>query len=243
MFGIESENWFSLFKRGVELLADMSTFQFTAGLPELEKRKQFPKQLQSGNVKGKIPHSRSILVKKAQTASFKGHGVPQQLGMASHSKWARCPTEKGQSVPASILQLGEKMVRTFFPHRCDKQVAIQSKAASDWINETAEWQQQPWYEPIRGYLQIFGQSAGQGPRQCPRQWPRWAFLQETSEQAAMVAKTCNGSRGHKINNPRCDIFLSPAQLPFSPSLLQKSRGNPNMAWETIQEYLEVGATK
>ena len=55
MFGIESENWFSLFKRGVELLGDMSTFRFTAGLPELDKRKQFPTQLQSGNFKGKFP--------------------------------------------------------------------------------------------------------------------------------------------------------------------------------------------
>ena len=147
MFGIESENWFSLFKRGVELLADMSTFQFTAGLPELEKRKQFPTQLQSGNVKGNIPHSRSILVKKAKAADFKGYGVPQRLGSASHSHWAwratafgqggpqqlgkashrkltGRSTEKGQGIPASILQFGEYMVRTFFPHRCDKPLQV-----------------------------------------------------------------------------------------------------------------------
>ena len=68
MLGIETEKWFSFFKRGVELLADMSTFQFTQRVPELENRKQFPKQLQSGNVRGKIPHSRSILIKKAKAA-------------------------------------------------------------------------------------------------------------------------------------------------------------------------------
>ena len=196
----------------------MSTFQFRPRLPELEHTKQFPKQLQSGNVRGKIPHSRSILIKKAKAASFKGQGVPQQLGMASHSKWAGRPTEKGHDVPSSILQLGEKMVRTFFPHRCNKQLASQAKAAADSITEGAKWQQQPWYEPILGYLQTFGQSA----RQSPRQWPQWAFLQETSKQNAMVAKTFSGSRGIKFNNPRCDFFLSPAQQPFSASLLQKS---------------------
>ena len=88
MLGIESEKWFSLFKRGVELLAELSTFQFTTRLPELENRKQFPKQLQFGNVKGKIPHSRSILIKKAKAASFKGQGVPQQMSMTSHRKRA-----------------------------------------------------------------------------------------------------------------------------------------------------------
>ena len=50
MLGIEPGKWFSLFKRGVELLADMSTFQFTQRVPELENRKQFPKQLQSGKI-------------------------------------------------------------------------------------------------------------------------------------------------------------------------------------------------
>ena len=99
MFGIEAEKWFSFFKRGVALLADMSTFHFTAGEPAQEKQKQLPKQLQSGNVTGKIPYTRPILIKKANTARFKGHCVPEQSGTACHNKWALRPTEKGHCVP------------------------------------------------------------------------------------------------------------------------------------------------
>ena len=99
MFGIEAEQWFSFFKRGVALLADMSTFQFTAGQPAFEKQKQFPRQLQSGNVTGKIHYTRPILIKKAKAANFKGHCVPEQSGMASQNNWALRPTEKGHSFP------------------------------------------------------------------------------------------------------------------------------------------------
>ena len=161
MLGIESEKWFSLFKRGVELLAEMSTFQFSAGEAAFENRKTFAKKLQSGNVKGKISHSRSVLIKKAKAASFKGHGVPQQLGKASHSNWARRPTafghgapqplgmathrkwagrptEEGQGILASILQFGKHIVRILFPHRCEKPLQVQAKAAADWIAEARE---------------------------------------------------------------------------------------------------------
>ena len=60
----------SLFKRGVALLADMSTFQFPATAPAVDSRKQFPRPLQTGSVKGKVPYNRHILVKKAKAATF-----------------------------------------------------------------------------------------------------------------------------------------------------------------------------
>ena len=67
-----------------------------------------------------------------------GHCVPQKKGMASHNNWAWRPTEKWHGVPASILQFGESIVRTFFPHRCDKEMESQAKAAIDWISATTE---------------------------------------------------------------------------------------------------------
>ena len=166
------------FKKGVELLADMSTFQFSTRVPEMECRKQFPQPLETGNVKGNIPYSRQILVKKAKATTINrqhlgmaslnkwawrpakyGHGVPQKMGMASHNKWAGRPTKTGHGVPGNILQLGETMVKAFFPHRCHGQLGSQARAAFDWIDSAAEWQRLPWYEPILGHLQFFRQRA------------------------------------------------------------------------------------
>jgi hypothetical protein len=212
MLGIGAEKWFSLFKRGVELLADMSTFQFSATTPAMESRGQLPRPLQTGNVKGKIPHGRQILVQKAKAASSRR----QHLGMASHNKWAWRPTETGHGVQENILQLGENMVQVLFSHRCDKHMA---KAASDWIATTAKWHELPWYEPILGYLQSFRQPA---TKQGGCKWP---LLSKIAKQPAMVAKAYDKSQSLGFNNARCDSSIPLAQQPFIASLLQKSGGN------------------
>jgi hypothetical protein len=213
MFGIKNNQWFSLFKRGVELLADMSTFQFTARGAVLEKRQQSPKQLQSGNVKGKIPYTRSILVKKAKTAIFKGQGVPQQLGKVSHSNWAWRPTEKGRNDPgkgANISQLGAYMAKTFFPCRC-QQSRSQAMAASEWLRSAQSWQGYPWYESILDYFQS-----------CRQQHP---ILSTSAATFAMVAPKHQGPQHRKVNNTWCGTLSQLAQQPFNVSLCEKSRGN------------------
>ena len=132
MFDNAGEEWFSLFKRAVELLADMSTFQFSATAPAMGSNKQFPQPLQTGNVKGKVPYKRNILVKKAKAAAFQlGKASHDKMGMVSHNKWAGRPTAKGHGVPESILHLGGNMVQTFFPHRFKEQWELQAKAAFD----------------------------------------------------------------------------------------------------------------
>jgi hypothetical protein len=161
MFNIEAENWFSLFKRGVELLADMSTFRFSATAPETTWRQQLPQPLQTGNIKGKLPHSRQILVKKAKATTFQrqktgmaslnkwawrptdyGHCVPQKMGMASLNKWALRPTETGHCVPESIL-FGGHMLKAFFPHRFNTQLGSQAIAAAEWFAAATCWQHLP----------------------------------------------------------------------------------------------------
>ena len=111
MLGIGAEKWFSLFKRGVELLADMSTFQFSATTPAMESRGQLPRPLKTGNVKGKISHGRQILVQKAKAASSRR----QHLGMASHNKWAWRPTETGHGVQKISSSLEKIWCKSSFP--------------------------------------------------------------------------------------------------------------------------------
>ena len=139
MFGIETERWFSLFKRGLELLGEMSTVTSLPEVLSVEKRTQghgVPRKL------GMASQS-----KWALRASHIGHCVPQKLGMASHSKWALRPGGTGHDVPVwsaeNITQFGNSLVGTFFPHRCSSTLGRQAIAASDWIKESKHWRQCP----------------------------------------------------------------------------------------------------
>ena len=244
MFDIDGQKWFSLFKRGVELLADMSTFQFSATATTMQSRQQFPQPLQTGNVKGKVPYNRDILLKKAKTAAFQR----QHLGRASHNKWAWRPTEIGHGVPEksgsskwawrpskpghdvpvwtaeNIIQFGSSLVNTFFPSRCSEQWWSQAMAASDWIKDSKQWQQCPWYEPILGCFQF--------PRQGKHasqvfKWPKRPILCKIAKKIPMVEKKYTRPQCPSFNNTRCDSSLPFALQPFNAALLQKSGGNPN----------------
>jgi hypothetical protein len=255
MFGIEIERWFSLFKRGIELLGEMSTFSVFPGVASVA---QFPQPLQTGNARRKVPCTRNILIQKARVAGFRGHGVPHKLGkasqanwarrprqigqgvpgklgMASHSKWARRPGETGHDVPPwsaeNITLFGNSLVRTFFPHSHSISLGRQAMAASDWIKDSSQWQQYPWYEPILGYFQFFspGKAANEmSTRQCPR-GPQCPIFQKAATEITMVAGKHTRSQCPKFNKPWCGSHLRITQQPFIASLLQKSgRNEPSM---------------
>ena len=255
MFGIETERWFSLFKRGVELLAEMSTFNVLPRVSSVEKRTQFPWALQAGNARRKVPYGRKILIQKARVAGFRGHGVPYNLGRASHTNWARRPTEIGQGVPQklshsqwalrprktghdvpvwsaeNITQFGDSLVRTFFPHRESISLGRQARAALDWINDSDQWQEYPWYEPILGYFQFFsqGKAANEMPaRQHPR-GPQCPIFYKAAAATAMVENKYTRSQCATFNKAWCDSHFPITQQPFNASLLQKSgRNEPSM---------------
>ena len=191
----------------------MSTFQFsTRGTVESRQ------QLQPGSFKGHcVPQQLGMAShsKRALRPTKKGHCVPQKKGIASHSKWTWRPTEKGHGVPVSVLQLGEHIVTTFFPHRCNKQLGSEAIAAAEWFAAATCWQHLPWYEPILGYLQSFRQASKD------RVGPKWPFLPKAAKQPCMVAKEYKTSCSPVLNNERCELHLPFAQQPFSASLLQK----------------------
>ena len=187
------EKWFSLFKRGIELLADMSTIHGTKKSEPNVQRKNFPKELQSANTNRRVPCSRTTLIQKTKTKGRQGY--PQHLGMASHNNWAwrptdkghgvprqldwshrtraRCPTGNGPDVPVwnpeNITQFGNSLVTTFFPFRWSNQWA---EAASSWLSGATEFKQTSWYEPILGHLSCLNKKLAKnannatGPRCC-----------------------------------------------------------------------------
>ena len=215
MFSFYAEQWFSLFKRGIKLLADMSTLHSTTGLPHKAEKRFSPKKPQLGN------GPRNVYFQEAKAAFQRGHGVPRTLGKASHKTWARRPTEPGHGVQngftRNITDLGTKMVTTFFPQANDK-LGPQARAASEWVKSRGDWQWLPWYAPILASLQ---------PQRHHQKGSKWPILSKASSQLAMVAKQHQGPWCPKLNKPRCSSFLPSSFQPFKASLLQKFRGDKN----------------
>ena len=153
MFGIDTEKWFSFFRRGVELLADMSTkYQFSDQQVPTSRPKRFGSQK-------KIPYSRAIAIRKAKAAlrsSLYGGGKPRH----GTFEWAgHCVTNRtGHGVPSfeqNMSHFGESMARFFFPHSCSGALASQAMVASKWLQQTENWQGMPWYGPIMGQCNVF----------------------------------------------------------------------------------------
>ena len=120
-----------------------------------------------------VPCRRAILLQKTKLGKASHskwawrpttirQGVLKLLGNMSHNNWAGYPTTSGQDVPVlateSILQFGGHLARLFFPRRCSQQLRSQAMAASEWLNDTQQWQGLPWYAPPLGHFQFFRQN-------------------------------------------------------------------------------------
>jgi hypothetical protein len=160
MFGINTEKWFAVFRKGVEFLAELSIFyrEKTSGKHQVSKERQFV------TARRKALHSRHILIRKAQTSykrarcqTTNGHGVTKRLGIVSPKTWAWKPTEK----------FAEFLANIFFPLRCKSD--RKAMAAFAWIKQQEQWRGWPWYDFI---LQCF--------RQCQFQEARRPILSKTS---------------------------------------------------------------
>ena len=237
MFGIDTRKWFSFFRKGVELLADMSTkWQFNEQQVRGSEPRGFVLQKQ-------IPHSRAIAIKKAQAASRSGRAKPRQGAF----KWAGVPSSTGHGVPnstghgapsfeKSMSQFGQSLAKFFYPHRCSATLAGQAIVASTWLKQTESWQGMPWYGPIMGHFSLFRepdfarqqthlQHKGQ---QQPRSMPTRAFLRETAAKTTMVAAQRKKSPSNGVNTGWCAGFLPIAQQAFF-GTLQKISGRDHIS--------------
>ena len=180
MFGIDTEKWFSFFRKGVELLAEISTnCQFSE--QQVSQPKGFDFQIKRANA--------------ASRSSLYGSGKPRHCAF----KWAGhgVPIRTGHGVPSfeqSMSQFGDSLAKFFFPHRCSGELASQAMAASRWLHQTESWQGMPWYGPIMGHFSLFRepdfarqqthlQRKGQ---QQPRSVPTRAFFRK------IKTKKCHG---------------------------------------------------
>ena len=169
-----SANWFSLFRKGVDFLAELSCMcterKKVSGAGDAfsgDRPQALPYMSWTG--RNKKPHGRVLAVKQAKAASRsklygrvrKGQDVPRYIS----------ETDK------RISRLGEVLSNIFFPHRC--QVGTQAMAAFKWPREAKHWQTMEWYGPMLGHLHLAGvqcqNNAPQGPhfRQLQSKMPWW----------------------------------------------------------------------
>ena len=133
MFGIDTEKCVSFFRKGVELLAEISTnCQFSE--QQVSQPKGFDFQIKTANA--------------ASRSSLYGSGKPRHCAF----KWA------GHGIPSfeqRLSQFWDSLAKFFFPHRCSGELASQAMAASRWLHQTESWQGMPWYGRIVGHVNLF----------------------------------------------------------------------------------------
>ena len=127
------------------------------------------------------------------------------------------------------------MVRIFFPHRCDKQLANQAKAAANWITEAPECHDMsPSWATCKLLTNLQDKVPDNGPSGpfFHRLQSRLPWWQRNSADPGVL---------NLITHGVTSSYPLPSSLSVHPCF--RNQEETNLAWETIREYLEIGASK
>ena len=205
MLTINAENWFSLFRKGIEFFAEMSVLHHNRCLPTVSKKQPCAKALQSTS---KVPCNRKILVRKSKASSKLGRAAhrlrawrpTEHLGMVAQKTLAGCPTRK----------LAGYLAKYLFSFRCNTQLAAQAMVASEWLSHATELHHMPWYAFIfqscrdwqgtnKGFTPsgTYFKTRANGSQQ-PEAMPTRATLPAAQKKSAMVAAAHKGYPGNGV---------------------------------------------
>ena len=169
-----------------------------------------------------------------------GQGVPDKLGKASQANWAWRPTVNGQGVPEKQGMMSPLGVQKTSPYLGTVWSGHSFPTGTQSVWEDRLWQPQTGSRTPANGNSIHGMSpswatfsfSAQAKLQMRCQQdnvqggPSAPFFQKAATEITMVAGT---------------TYALPRSLSLHPCF--RNQEETNLAWETIQEYLDVGAIK